>query len=127
MRAASRGKQVTLTLPYPPTTNHAYTIARGRKVKTAAARGYAQHVATLTRAQAPATTLTREHRLAVTVAVHPPDRRRRDLANVEKLVVDAVMSTLGLDDSQIDDLRLTRCERVDGGRLIVGIYALAEA
>jgi len=28
---------MTFTLPYPPTANHAYAVARGRKIKTATA------------------------------------------------------------------------------------------
>lgn len=60
-------------------------------------------------------------RLKVEVIVHPPDRRKRDLANTEKLAVDAVFEWLGLDDSQIDELRLVRDEVQTDGLLVVEI------
>ena len=35
---------MTFSLPYPPTTNHAYCVRNGRKVKTSTARAYAAEV-----------------------------------------------------------------------------------
>jgi crossover junction endodeoxyribonuclease RusA len=103
---------VTLKLPYPPTTNHAYTVARGRKIKTAVARQYAAHVhyavADERRVDPDGWYPTTTDRLRVVVHVHPPDNRKRDLANTEKLALDAVCSALGVDDSQIDQLTLVR-------------------
>ena len=106
-----------LVLPFPPSTNTAYATVRGRRVKTKRAREYAEHVQFLCSVNAWCDTWiikTQEldvmPRLAVTIEVHPPDRRRRDLANMEKLCVDAVFSYLGMDDSLIDDLHLTRRE-----------------
>lgn len=98
---------MTFTLPYPPTTNHAYTVSRGRKIKTMRARQYAEHVQYVVLAERVETDL-RGARLRVKIRVHAPDRRKRDLANVEKLAVDAVFAALDLDDSQIDSLTLVR-------------------
>ena len=100
-----------LKLPYPPTTNNAYTIARGRKIKTDAARAYAQDVAACVlehRRDLGCVPCLAGRRLAVRITAYPPDARRRDIANVEKLVVDAVFAALGLDDCQIDHLELLR-------------------
>jgi crossover junction endodeoxyribonuclease RusA len=103
---------VTVTLPYPPSTNHAYAVRNGRKVKSATARAYAHEVgwrvADHVRSGEQPPEDYSAARLAVTIDVHPPDRRRRDLANVEKLCVDAVAHQLGFDDSQIDALTLRR-------------------
>jgi crossover junction endodeoxyribonuclease RusA len=102
---------VTLELPYPPTTNHAYTVARGRKIKTAAARAYANDVQIACIEQLAATQArrwTRATRFAATVTVSAPDKRRRDLANTEKLAIDAVFDWLDFDDSQIDRLTIER-------------------
>jgi crossover junction endodeoxyribonuclease RusA len=103
---------VTLTLPYPPSTNHAYAVRNGRKVKTTAARAYATEVAWAVadeeRVDPDGWRPTPTDRLAVTIYVHAPDRRRRDLANTEKLALDAVCTALGIDDSQIDQLTLSR-------------------
>jgi crossover junction endodeoxyribonuclease RusA len=117
---------MTLTLPYPPTTNHAYTVSRGRKVKTNKARAYQTAVQGECMTQLsfmclPAWTRDTTARLKVKVIVHPPDRRKRDLANTEKLAIDAVFDWLGLDDSQIDDLRLVRDEVQTDGLLVVEI------
>jgi len=50
----------------------------------------------------------------------PPDRRRRDLDNLQKSTLDA-LEHAGLyeDDSQIDLLIARRCEVAPGGKLIV--------
>jgi len=48
-------------------------------------------------------------RLAVDIQACPPDHRKRDLDNIGKVLIDALMHA-GLfdDDSQIDDLRIWR-------------------
>ena len=122
-----------LVLPFPPSTNTAYATVRGRRVKTKRAREYAEHVQFLCSVNAWCDTWiikTQEldvmPRLAVTIEVHPPDRRRRDLANMEKLCVDAVFSYLGMDDSLIDDLHLTRRELdKPHGKLVMTIQEAA--
>ena len=114
---------MTLTLPYPPTTNHAYTVARGRKVKSAAARKYQADVMLVCAASTRLrdASWSKLTRFAVRIIVHPPDNRKRDLGNTEKLAIDAVFGWLGLDDSQVDDLRLVRDEVQTGGLLVVEI------
>jgi crossover junction endodeoxyribonuclease RusA len=118
---------MTLTLPYPPSTNTAYAVMNGRKIKTARARQYAAEV----------TYRVIEHKvahdydwletgpLAVHILVFAPDHRRRDLANIEKLAVDAVFKELGFDDSRIDVLTLRR-QPIDrtNPRVVVTLEAL---
>jgi len=105
---------VTISLPYPPSTNHAYTVANGRKIKSATARAYAHEVGWRVKEQLrdvirnggwlPGDT----GRLAATVDIYQPDQRRRDLENTTKLAIDAVAAAIGFDDSQIDVLTLRR-------------------
>ena len=123
-----------LELPFPPSTNTAYATVRGRRVKTKRAREYAEHVQFLCSVNAWCDTWiikTQEldvmPRLAVTIEVHPPDRRRRDLSNMEKLCVDAVFSYLGMDDSLIDDLHIVRHAVEKPGRLVMTITELQHA
>jgi len=60
--------------------------------------------------------------LVVTIDVHPPDRRRRDLDNLFKGILDALEKGGAYhDDSQIEDLRIRRCGRVAGGKAIVRV------
>lgn len=103
---------MTFVLPWPPTTNHLYTVARGRKIKTQRARDYAYEVGIEVVRHLKANPLwrlpTSTDRLKVTLDMYPPDRRRFDVANKEKALVDAVAYALGFDDSQIDELTLRR-------------------
>lgn len=59
-------------------------------------------------------------RLALTIIVQPPDRRRRDLDNVLKGLLDAMQhSGLIADDGNIDILSIVRANPIQGGRLVV--------
>jgi crossover junction endodeoxyribonuclease RusA len=123
---------MTVTLPFPPSTNHAYATVNGRRVKTAAARAYAlevahrvrEHARALTQAEQPPPDLTTE-RLAVKIVAHAPDNRRRDLSNLEKLATDAVFKQLGLDDSQVDHLEITRGVKSRNGGSLTYTLSLA--
>ncbi len=54
--------------------------------------------------------------LSVWVEVHLPDRRRRDLDNISKALLDAIThSGVWKDDSQIVDLRYVRAGTQKGG------------
>lgn len=64
-------------------------------------------------------------RLAVVIACHAPDRRRRDLDNLTKGLLDALTHAGAWDDdSQIDDLRLVRGEMVKQGLVRVEIKGI---
>jgi crossover junction endodeoxyribonuclease RusA len=107
-----RRRRMTLTLPYPPSTNTAYAVVRGRKIKTARARQYAHEVAYRVadelRVEHDAWPITAADRLGVTLSIYAPDRRRRDLDNTGKLALDAICAALRVDDSQIDLLTFRR-------------------
>ena len=97
-----------LTLPWPPTTNNAYATVNGRRVKTRAARTYALEAERTARAAHPHPPFTRADRLHVTIDLYPPDRRAFDIANREKLLIDAIAPALGFNDNQIDQLLIRR-------------------
>ena len=66
-------------------------------------------------------------RLAVTLAVNPPDRRRRDLDNMPKALLDALThAQVILDDSQIDDLHIVRGPPTPGGCVVVSISVIRD-
>jgi crossover junction endodeoxyribonuclease RusA len=65
-------------------------------------------------------------RLSVSILAYPPDRRKRDLDNVLKSLLDALMHAgVYSDDSQIDKLTISRNKPLDG-RVIVSIDTLSE-
>lgn len=115
-------------LPYPPTTNTAYAVQRNRLVKTTAARTYADSVLAVLMgdkaSRAFRSSLRGSERFTVSILAYPPDRRRRDLGNIEKLATDSVFTFLGADDSAIDHLCLSRGEVVKDGRLEVTVGVL---
>ena len=64
-------------------------------------------------------------RLAVTLDAFPPDRRRRDIDNLQKSILDSLQyAGIYHDDSQIDVLVTQRHEVVPGGKLQVEILPL---
>ena len=56
---------------------------------------------------------------------NPPDRRRRDLDNLAKAVLDGMNGVLYDDDSQIDNLIIRRGEPMPGGLVEVVMWPCA--
>lgn len=118
------------TLPWPPSVNSAYRSPlingeprtmlsrRGRAYKKLAAASLAlQSVPRFGAA-----------RVAVEIEVFPPDRRRRDLGNLDKLLLDALQPTVIDDDAQVDYLVFDRrrTATVPGGRVNVVVTVLPD-
>lgn len=117
-------RAIELSLPYPPSVNHYWRRAGTRTIVSAEGRRF--------RAAVARTLVTRrirpfEGRVAVRVVVHPPDRRRRDLDNVLKALLDALAQPGGAyrDDAQIDGLEVLRGNVVKGGLVVVTVEAIA--
>ena len=102
-----------LRLPYPPSANHYFRMVGGRMLISREGRRFREAVAGILAAQGvrPMT-----GRLALAVQVCPPDRRRRDLDNVQKALLDALEKGGAYgDDSQIDLLLTRRGPPAAGG------------
>lgn len=102
------GADYQITLPWPPSANtyyrrsgrHIHLSNKGRKFKTDA-------MATLKSLRLDAEQIT--ERLTVRMELHPPNRRKFDIDNRIKPVLDALQrGGLIVDDEQIDDLRIKR-------------------
>ena len=117
---SERHTELTLRLPFPPTANNLFPS--NGKCRFLSKAGKAYHAAV---AAAAAGIGHVEGRLNVRLILFPPDRRRRDIANSEKAVIDGLVAAgvIG-DDSQIDMLTIARREVVDGGAVQVIIREL---
>ena len=116
-----------LVLPWPPSVNHYWRhVVMGRNVRTlisAEGRAYKASVGRACREQQAPVEL--RQRLAVVVKLEPPDRRRRDIDNALKALLDGLTTArVWHDDAQIDDLRVFRAGCVPGGRAPVEIWGL---
>lgn len=109
---------IELVLPFPPSVNN-YLVKKVRK-KRGTNKHYV-HVEVsskgiMYRASCLQEILKRrlmrsmwEGRLAVEIFLFPPDKRRYDVDNFNKVLLDALtQAKLWQDDSQIDDLRIIR-------------------
>lgn len=100
---------VQFVLPFPPSVNGYWRAFRGRNILSKRGRQYRHdaHVEILASEHA---TVRMDGRLQVSLDLHPPDRRRRDVDNYCKGVLDA-LTHAGVwgDDEQIDDLHILKC------------------
>lgn len=111
---------IALTLPLPPTINHAYGQTRrgGRYIKPAGVK-FRQDVADIVAA---AGHKTLEGRVSLFAVIHPASRQRQDLDNRSKFLQDALTHAgVFLDDEQIDSLHLVRGTVIKGGLVKVVI------
>jgi crossover junction endodeoxyribonuclease RusA len=113
-----------ITLPWPPSVNRMWRSVRGRNILSQEGRQYRENGLTVVAAQSPRH-WPAEVRLSVSISVYPPDRRRRDLDNMPKAVLDLLTHAgVYVDDSQIDRLEIVRRENHPGGRVTVELRAI---
>lgn len=118
-------KSWTVTLPWPPSTNRIWrnvaVRGRPRTLLSDEGRRFRAAVGQLC-ADCHLYGLRLDGRLQVEILAFPPDRRLRDLDNLQKAPLDALTHAgVWLDDSQIDRLMVERGKVVKGGELQVTI------
>ena len=114
---------IELTLPLAPSVNAYYRYVGSRVLISKKGRAYRKEIAAIVAVSR----LKRfgDARLSIAITMHPPDRRRRDLDNVLKCLLDSLQHAgLFKDDSQIDKLSIERGERIKGGMLNVKLTVM---
>lgn len=111
---------LTVELPYPPSVNHYWGTAGKRRFLTPKAREF--RFATLVAFHVTGHAGFGTARLSVSIDLHMPDARVRDIDNVVKSVFDALCHAGAFaDDSQVDILFVRRAPKVKGGKCTVRI------
>jgi len=114
---------IELNLPWPPSVNH-YWGQFGKR-RFIAKKGVDFRAAVLQACQEQAVQPL-EGRLAVHVTLFPPDKRKRDIDNILKSLLDACEHAgCYASDSQIDELHIVRQGNRQGGGCSILILTLA--
>lgn len=97
---------MTIILPWPPSVNQAYRTFRGRMIISKAGREYKARAILAIKTQLGPDHQPMRGALGIDVMAIEPDRRRRDLGNLDKLSLDC-LTEAGVwgDDSQVRDQR----------------------
>jgi len=114
---AEMSASIVVDLPYPPSVNHYWRRVGARTLISAEGRRYRERVGEELSLYSiePMT-----GSVDVFINVHPPDRRRRDLDNILKALLDALEhGGVYANDSQIDVLEIVRGEIHPGGKVVV--------
>lgn len=111
------------TLPWPPASNHNVKHANGAHYLSSQHKQFRIDVHYLLM-QAKA--IKMHGPLAVKIQAFPPDRRRRDIDNLIKPILDALQHAgLYEDDNQIGHIEIKRCEvSPKNGRVFVEVSTL---
>lgn len=102
-----------MTLPVPPSINHQYATVNGRRVLSAAGRGYKASVAqqvlvALARSphREPLLRTLRASQLALSIHFYFASPLRRDVDGGLKIAQDALCEALGINDNRVLEIHL---------------------
>jgi len=113
LRASITPQRLMLTLPVPPSINHQYATVSGRRLLSAAGRGYkstvAQQVLIALARSSHRESLLRTLRgayLTLSIRFYFASPLRRDVDSGLKIAQDALCEALGLNDNRIVEIHL---------------------
>jgi len=111
-------------MPYPPSGNHMWKHTRtGGHYLTAQAKEFYSQIKFMVCNQG--LDVKTDRPLHVVCRICPPDRRRRDMDNVWKVVSDSLTKAgVWIDDYQIEKLELHRLPPAKPGWVTVFVYPL---
>ncbi len=113
---------MTIELPYPPSINHYFKRRGNRTFIGSEGMQFRKRVCIALMA---ANVNPMAGMLAMKVRAYPPDRRKRDIDNIQKPLLDALEKARAFyNDCQIKHLTTVMKEPVQGGKTIVTIKTL---
>ena len=113
---------VTFAVPWPPSVNHYWRTSRGihhistegKAYRAATAHIVGEYVCAKGRVTRRVISAPMLGKLDVAIYAHPPDKRRRDLDNLLKSLLDALQhAKVYKDDYQIDRLLIERNTNIE--------------
>lgn len=108
---------IKFSLDYPPSVNNYWQRNRNGSVRVSSeGKSYKHTVKTLLRGRQQLTGRLKGH-----FVVNVPDKRRRDLDNILKALLDSMQGNVFLDDEQFDEITIVRGEVIKNGRIDVEI------
>ena len=116
--AQNRKSMIKHELPYPPSINNYYARQKNGAVYIKPeGKSYRIAVKWNLHLAKPV-----EGKIKLHVDVFPPDKKKRDLDNLNKCLLDSLQHAgIIKDDFDIDYLSMRRCEVIPGGKVIVKI------
>lgn len=108
-------------LPYPPSVNNYWHASGKRRYISPAGKKFTEEVFVIVKQSGYKG--FGDKSLAINVMIHPRSKRKFDLDNTLKAILDALMKA-GVydDDSQFEYIEIARGEHKDGGAAVVHIY-----
>ena len=106
---------IVLTLPLPPSINTYWGFHGNRRFLTKKANEFKD--LTMKAVKEANVLNLYEQRLCISIYLHFADKRKADIDNRIKSLLDALVQTKMLfnDDSQVDELHIFRAENIKGG------------
>ena len=133
LRASITPERLTLSLPVPPSINHQYATVNGRRLLSAAGRGYKSTVAqqiliTLARSphREPLLRTLRTNDLALSIRFYFASPLRRDVDGGLKIAQDALCEALGLNDNRVTEIHLYKTRDAHQPRIEMTLGALSD-
>lgn len=133
--------EITLKLKWPPSVNHYKRVGAivrtkngkmyQKRVNSRETKMYFYHVhLEANKVMAigwPEMALRDDISWGCNITLHPPDKRRRDIDNVLKVLLDSLVSANVIqDDSQITRLFVQKLNTIGDGEVLVHLYPLEE-